>query len=203
MDRKTHWESIYKTKELTDVSWYQPVPETSLRFIKNLDLKKDAKIIDVGGGDSFLPDFLLSEGFTNITVLDISEEAIKRARQRLGERAESVQWIVADASKFIPEEKYDLWHDRAAFHFLTEEAEIENYLKTLKEYTVRGGYAVIGTFSKTGPAKCSGIEIKQYSTGDLINLAAPEFAMLSCENVQHKTPLDRVQDFSFCSFIRQ
>lgn len=203
MDRKDHWEEIYRTKKLNEVSWYQPVPKTSLRFIELLDLKKDAKIIDIGGGDSFLPDFLLAEGFTNITVLDISEEAINRARQRFGIRAELINWIVADASLFTPEEEYDLWHDRATFHFLTEEEQIGKYLNTLKECTARGGYAIIGTFSKTGPTKCSGIEIRQYATDDLVNLLSPDFAKLSCDNVRHEKPSGGVQDFSFCSFKRQ
>src|SRR5690606_33602986 len=166
-DRKLHWEKIYKTKDLTEVSWYQQKPETSLEFIAALKLKKDAKIIDIGGGDSLLADHLLAEGYRNITVLDISEEALKKAKARLGKKAEQINWVVADAAEFSPSEKYDLWHDRAALHFLTSEDQIKKYLKNLNDSLKRGGHAIIGAFSEKGPTKCSGIEIKQYSLHEL------------------------------------
>ena len=162
-DRKTHWENIYGTRKLTDVSWYQPKPEASLNYIAEWGLRKNVHIIDVGGGDSFLVDFLLSEGYSNITVLDISEKALEKAKSRLGEKANLVTWIVTDAASFRPNYKYDLWHDRAAFHFLTDETDISNYLKTLEDSINPGGYVILGTFSEKGPLKCSGIEIKQYS----------------------------------------
>jgi ubiquinone/menaquinone biosynthesis C-methylase UbiE len=123
-DRKKHWENIYQTKELKNVSWFEPTPETSLAFFKQFNVPKNAKIIDVGGGDSFLVDNLLNQGYTDITILDISEAALNRAKERLGLKAANVKWIVADAASFEPTEKYDFWHDRAAFHFLTEEKEI-------------------------------------------------------------------------------
>ena len=124
--RKKHWEEIYKTKQLTEVSWYQPTPETSLKFFEEFKIPRTAKVIDVGGGDSLLVDHLLDLGYTNITVLDISKNAIERSMKRLGEKSKMVKWIEADASSFKPEEKYDLWHDRATFHFLTDENEIIN-----------------------------------------------------------------------------
>lgn len=127
MSTQEHWDHIYRTKKLTEVSWYEPIPETSLEFIKGMNLPKDAAIIDVGGGDSFLADFLLMEGYSNINVLDISEEALDRVKKRLTERAAEIEWIVADITDFKPEGKYDPWHDRAAFHFLTEENHIKNY----------------------------------------------------------------------------
>ena len=114
--RKEHWENIYGTKELKDVSWFQPLPETSLNFLKEFNVPKNAAIIDVGGGDSLLVDHLLAEGYTDISVLDISEKALERAKSRLGEKASHIKWIVSDASEFKPERKYDFWHDRAAFH---------------------------------------------------------------------------------------
>lgn len=162
-DRKKHWENIYHTKELKDVSWFQPTPESSLNFIKQFNVPTNAKLIDIGGGDSFLVDHLLDLGYQDISVLDISAAAIDRAKQRLGEKAKKVKWIVADAATFKPTEQYDFWHDRAAFHFLTNEKEISNYLETAEQNINPTGVLVIGTFSEQGPEKCSGIEIKQYS----------------------------------------
>ncbi len=162
-NRKKHWETIYQTKELKDVSWFQPTPETSLDFVKQCKVPTTAKVIDIGGGDSFLVDNLLDLGYQDISVLDISAAAIERAKHRLGDKAKNVTWIVADAATFKPTEKYDFWHDRAAFHFLTNEQEISNYLETAHQNINPNGVLVIGTFSEQGPKKCSGIEIKQYS----------------------------------------
>ncbi|MFD1095614.1 class I SAM-dependent methyltransferase [Salegentibacter chungangensis] len=202
-DRKQHWEEVYDKKKLTEVSWYQPIPETSLDFIEGFRLQKDAKIIDVGGGDSFLVDHLLERGYTNITVLDISAKAIERAKQRLGEKAGKVTWIVSDAAEFQPEEQYDVWHDRAAFHFLTEEPKIESYLENLKKGVKPGGYVVLGTFSEKGPEKCSGLFIHQYSKEEMSGLFREGFKMLKCINVDHKTPSEKIQNFTFCSFRKE
>ena len=161
-DRKEHWEKIYQTKALEDVSWYQQTPETSLDFFRYYHVPKTARIIDIGGGDSLLVDHLLADGYQNITVLDISEAAISRAKQRLGQNANKVTWIVADASSFSPVEKYDFWHDRAAFHFLTEEAEISSYIQTAQQAIHPAGNFVFGTFLENGPDKCSGITVRQY-----------------------------------------
>ncbi|TXB60105.1 class I SAM-dependent methyltransferase [Phaeodactylibacter luteus] len=199
-DRKNHWESIYQTKQLNEVSWYEPTPETSLDFLKQFDVPKSAKIIDIGGGDSFLVDHLLDKGFQDITVLDISEAAIARAKKRLGDRAESVKWIVADASKFQPVEQYDFWHDRAAFHFLTDEKEVSNYLQTAQKSIKPSGVLVIGTFSEQGPKKCSGIEIKQYSEKTMTERLKNFFEKIQCITIDHKTPFDTIQNFVFCSF---
>ena len=160
-DRKKHWEQIYQTKQLSEVSWYQPTPDTSLKFFEQFNIPKEAKIIDVGGGDSLLVDHLLERGYENITVLDISESALARAKLRLGERASLVKWIIADAATFKPTGQYDFWHDRAAFHFLTQEDEIGDYINTVQQSITPSGILVIGTFSEQGPKKCSGIEIKQ------------------------------------------
>lgn len=197
-DRKTHWENIYGAKKLTDVSWYQPKPEVSLNYIAGLQLKKNVQIIDIGGGDSFLVDFLLSEGYSNITVLDISEKALERAKSRLGDTGSNVKWIEADAADFRLNNKYDLWHDRAAFHFLTDEKEIDNYLNTLEDSINPGGIVILGTFSEKGPTKCSGIEIKQYSIEDMSKLLSPAFELIGCENQDHTTPTGSVQNFTFC-----
>lgn len=199
-DRRKHWENIYQTKELKDVSWFQPTPETSLGFFKQFSVPTTAKVIDIGGGDSFLVDHLLDLGYQDISVLDISATAIERAKQRLGDKAKNVKWIVADAATFKPTEKYDFWHDRAAFHFLTSEQEITNYLETAQENINPTGILVIGTFSEQGPKKCSGIEIKQYSEKTMTDRLEKFFEKIKCITVDHKTPFDTVQNFVFCSF---
>ena len=200
IDRKAHWENIYQTKQLNEVSWYQPLPETSLQFIEESKLPYSAKIIDVGGGDSYLVDHLLEKGYQDITVLDISEAAIERAKQRLGESASRVTWIVADASQFEPTTQYDFWHDRAAFHFLTDEAEIAHYIQTAHHAINPNGVLLIGTFSEEGPKKCSGIEIKQYSEQSLLASLSHLFNKIKCVTIDHHTPFDTVQNFIFCSF---
>lgn len=200
LNRKKHWENIYQTKELKDVSWYQPTPETSLYFFKQCKVSKNAKVIDIGGGDSLLVDHLIDLGYQDISVLDISAAAINRAKQRLGEKAENVKWIVADAATFKPKEKYDFWHDRATFHFLTDEQEISNYLQTAQENINTSGILVIGTFSEQGPKKCSGIEIKQYSETSMTDRLKKFFKKIKCITVDHKTPFDTIQNFVFCSF---
>lgn len=202
-NKKSHWNNIYRTKASEEVSWYQPKPETSLEFISELKLKKNARIIDVGGGDSHLVDHLLEIGYKDITVLDISEEAINRTKSRMGKKAEKIKWIVADAAEFSTSEAYDLWHDRAAFHFLTQEDQIQNYLKNLERSLVPGGFVVLGTFSEKGPSKCSGIDIRQYSLHELSELFTADFETLKCQNVDHITPTGTVQNFSFCSFKRE
>lgn len=202
MDRKKHWEEIYQSKNIEEVSWFQASPTTSLQFVNEFNLPLSARIIDVGGGDSFMVDELLKMGYRNITVLDISETAIRKAQDRLGEKAKSVKWIVADAAGFQPEETYDFWHDRAAFHFLTDKQEISNYVDTISSYVKPGGYLVLGTFSEQGPTKCSGIEIKQYSESTMISLLRNFFNKIKCITVDHRTPSNTLQNFIFCSFRR-
>ncbi len=199
-NRKKHWETIYQTKELKEVSWYQPTPKTSLDFIKKFDVSTTSKIIDIGGGDGFLVDHLLELGFQDITVLDISEAAIERAKNRLGAKSKSVKWIIEDVLNFIPTEKYDFWHDRAAFHFLTKQEEIDSYVEKATSFIQKNGILVIGTFSKQGPKKCSGIEIRQYSEESLKKCFEGRFQKLECIYVDHYTPFETIQNFVFCSF---
>lgn len=200
LNRKEHWENIYQTKELTEVSWYQPTPTTSLDFFTKFNVPKTAKIIDIGGGDSFLVDHLLELGYQNITVLDISAAAIERAKQRLGTRAGEVKWIVADASNFTPTEQYDFWHDRAAFHFLTNEQDISSYIKTAHRNITPTGVLVIGTFSEQGPKQCSGIDIKQYSEATMTERFKNHFHKMDSKTTDHQTPSGSIQNFVFCSF---
>jgi ubiquinone/menaquinone biosynthesis C-methylase UbiE len=199
-DRKKHWENIYQNKDLQNLSWYEATPTTSLEFLKQFNVPVTAKIIDVGGGDSLLADHLLALGYKDITVLDISEAALDKAKKRLGDKASMVKWIVADAATFQANETYDFWHDRAAFHFLTSEKEIDSYINTIKQNLNTDGILVVGTFSEEGPKKCSGIEIKQYSEATLSNRLQKFFKKVKCIKVDHKTPLNTIQNFIFCSF---
>ncbi|MEG9328379.1 Methyltransferase domain-containing protein [Salinimicrobium catena] len=201
-DRKEHWNKVYENKKPTEVSWYEPMPETSLDYIAECKLEKDAAIIDIGGGDSFLAEFLIGKGYTDITVVDISENALIRAKERLGEKAGDITWIVADAAEFEPQRQYDLWHDRAAFHFLTEDAQVKKYLQNVKQAVKPGGFVVMGTFSENGPTKCSGIEIRQYSIKQMQDLFADGFTAMNCKNLDHNTPSGGTQNFTFCSFKR-
>jgi 2-polyprenyl-3-methyl-5-hydroxy-6-metoxy-1,4-benzoquinol methylase len=199
-DRKSHWEKIYKTKSLQEVSWYQPVPKTSLSFFRELKVSKKAKIIDIGGGDSLLVDHLLAAEFENITVLDISEKAIERAKYRLGDKADKVNWLIGDIAELELTEQYDVWHDRAAFHFLRAKQEILHYTNLCYHKTRQNGFVIIGTFSDTGPVKCSGIEIQQYSKKSLMANFGDKFEKVKCIQVDHNTPFDTTQNFIFCSF---
>ena len=202
-DRKRHWENIYATKALEQLGWHQPTPEVSLKFIEALNLSKDANIIDIGGGDSYLVDNLMNLGYTHLTVLDISGTAVEKAKQRLGKKAESVDWIVEDVIDFVPALQYDLWHDRAAFHFLLDHHEIEHYLLKLSAGIKPGGYLVIGTFSESGPTKCSGCDIKQYSAHDLASQLKNTFELVECISTDHITPSEMIHNYTFCCFKRQ
>ncbi|WP_119081211.1 class I SAM-dependent methyltransferase [Chitinophaga alhagiae] len=202
-NRKDHWETVYATKRPDEVSWTQDVPQTSLDFIRSFNLPKTASIIDVGGGDSKLADFLLNEGFENITVLDISAVALDRVKARLGERASRIRWVVQDVTAFEPAAAFDLWHDRATFHFLTTEEQISKYLDTITRNVKKGGHAVIGTFSTSGPEKCSGLPIQQYNEETLGQRLQAGFEKIKCITEDHTTPFHTTQNFLFCSFRRK
>ncbi|MCU0468188.1 MAG: class I SAM-dependent methyltransferase [Arcicella sp.] len=203
-NRKTHWESVFTNKKPTDVSWFQEKPTTSLEFIRSLNLPKDAQIIDVGGGDSFLVDYLLKDGFENITVLDISEKALEKAKKRLENDAEKVTWIVCDIVDYQENtSKYDVWHDRAAFHFLTEKNQVEAYLSIAAKSVKNSGFMSVGTFSEQGPTKCSGLEIKQYSEYSMTATFEENFRKIKCINENHETPFNTIQNFTFCTFQRK
>lgn len=201
-DRKKHWEHIFETKKHDEVSWFEEKPEISLAFLHGFNLPPTANIIDIGGGDSFFVDNLIELGYQNITVLDISAKAIDRAKSRLGQKSAKVTWIVSDMTEFRPETKYDFWHDRAAFHFLTDKEDIDTYITLLKTSITIGGYLVIGTFSDKGPTKCSGLEIKQYSEMSMSAIVGDCFQKLTCITIDHKTPFETIQNFLFCSFRR-
>ena len=197
---KKHWDNIYATKGMKEVSWFQEVPQTSLDLIASLRLKKDASIIDIGGGDGFLVDHLLKLGYINITVLDISKNAIKRAKERLGKDSNKVKWIVSDITEFEPIDKYDVWHDRAVFHFFTQEKDINNY-KELVDSAV-SGYFLLATFSDEGPNKCSGLEICKYSELDLQKKFKGTFNVVDSFKENHNTPFETIQNFTFSVFSK-
>ncbi|ASZ14987.1 class I SAM-dependent methyltransferase [Chitinophaga pendula] len=197
---KEHWEHIYQTRQPDDVSWTQAVPSMSLSLIKQLNLAKDARIIDIGGGDSMLVDFLLNEGYTNLAVLDISAHSLERAKQRLGKSADLITWIEADINDFKPEHTYDLWHDRAAFHFLRDPDQQYRYVQTAA--IAATSHLIIGTFSISGPTKCSGLAIQQYDEKSMEDRFAPLFRKITCSTEDHKTPAGKLQNFIFCTFER-
>lgn len=199
---KSHWEKIYSSKSPHEVSWTQEDPTTSLAFIHSFHLPKSAALIDIGGGESKLVDRLLDEGFEDITVLDISQQALERSRSRLGEKGRNVHWINADITDFHPERMYHLWHDRATFHFCTTPHQIEKYLQSARESIISDGYMTLGTFSTEGPTKCSGLEIRQYSEETLSQQLRDGFEKIRCITENHETPFHTIQNFLFCSFSR-
>ena len=195
---KEHWENIYATKGMQDVSWFQKVPTTSLELIKQFAKNKQDAILDIGGGDGFLVDNLLVLGYTDITVLDISENAIDRAKKRLGKLADKVKWIVADITEFVPKQEYVIWHDRAVFHFLTHLDDKENYRELVN--TAVSGYFILAAFSDQGPSKCSGLEICKYAKQDLQDFFSIHFRMISSFKYNHPTPFGTYQNFIFSVF---
>ncbi len=200
MERKDHWDTVYSTKNENQVSWTQPVPARSLSSINSFNLPKSAKIIDIGGGNGTLAEHLLKAGYENITVLDISGAAIEKTKKRLGKLADKINWIAQDIVDFNPEEDYDIWHDRATFHFLTEDHQKEAYLRLVNKYAK--GYISLGTFSIDGPIKCSGLPIQQYDQSAMEQFLKVNFTLMDCVHEDHTTPFDTVQKFIFCDFKR-
>lgn len=202
-DEKEHWEKVFATKTEKEVSWFQTYPKTSIEFLELFNLPLDADIIDVGGGDSHFVDALLDKGYKNIYVLDISANAIERAKKRLGTRANDVTWIVSDITDFVRPIKFDFWHDRAAFHFLTSEEKVFKYVSIAESAIKDNGYLILGTFSENGPKKCSGLEIQQYNETSMSARFEVKFNRIKCITEDHTTPFNTVQNFLFCSFRKK
>lgn len=194
---KPHWTNVYETKAVDGVSWFQQTPDLSLSLIKQALPDTGGAILDVGGGASVLVDSLLDEGYGDITVLDIAEPALKHSQVRLGEKAADVSWIVADATLFETDRRFDLWHDRACFHFLTDEAARERYVERLKSYLSPGGIAIIASFAKDGPLKCSGLDIVQYDADLLQRTLGDVFSLEDEKTEAHETPWGSVQNFAY------
>ena len=204
MHSKDHWEKVYSTKAADDVSWFQPHADMSMRLIHDGGLSKGAAIIDVGGGASTLVDDLLNEGYGNITVLDLSGAALETSRSRLGPLADGVQWMEADIThaEFEPH-SLDLWHDRAVFHFLTDKADRQKYVETMKRTLIPEGHVVIATFAIDGPEKCSGLDVCRYDAPAMSAELGAEFQLLEQVNETHVTPWSMEQRFSYFRFARR
>ncbi|SMF27864.1 Methyltransferase domain-containing protein [Tistlia consotensis] len=202
-DARHHWDDTYAAKTDTQTSWYQPLPRRSLDLIRAAAPSRSAGIIDVGGGTSRLVDELLRDGRSDLTVLDISEIAIARSRARLRRRADSVAWIVADVTRWRPRRTWDVWHDRAVFHFLTDRDAQDAYIAALKRGTHAGSAVILATFAPTGPERCSGLPVQRYSPGSLAARLGADFALDFEASEAHQTPFGTTQDFSYAAFSRR
>lgn len=202
LSRKNHWENIYSTKESTEVSWFQQRPGYSLDLIKATRVDTSAYIIDIGGGASTLVDFLLDAGYQDLAVLDISHGAIKQTKSRLGNVANKVTWIEEDITSFSSVRPFQVWHDRAVFHFLTADEDRASYVRMLTGALKPGSHAIIATFSLDGPEKCSGLEIVRYSAETLSGVLGDAFQLVETSTEKHVTPGGVTQSFIYCRFIR-
>jgi SAM-dependent methyltransferase len=202
VDRHAHWQNVYETKGEKEVSWFQESPSISLDMVHATALKLTASIIDIGGGTSRLIDTLLDEGFGAITILDVSEKALETARARLGARASKVQWVAADVTTWEPAQTFDLWHDRAAFHFLTEPSDRAAYGERVSKAVRPGGHVIIGTFAPDGPERCSGLPVLRHDARSLAETLGPPFELVESRHHDHHTPTGGIQRFQFSRFRR-
>jgi SAM-dependent methyltransferase len=199
MNTQLHWEKVYGSKAADEFIWFRPHLQTSMSFIGRSAQDRSARIIDVGGGESTLVDDLLGRGYKNVTLLDISETAIAVTKVRLGERADCVEWLVGNVTTIgLPVDTYDVWHDRAVFHFLTSAAERAAYVGRVKRSVRSGGHVIIGTFGPEGPAKCSGLNVKGYDAGSLHGEFGRRFRLIDSTNELHQTPFGTTQQFVYC-----
>jgi SAM-dependent methyltransferase len=201
-DRRAHWDSVYRTKREDEVSWFQANPSLSLDLICAAGVERHASIIDVGGGASRLVDALSEKGFANLTVLDVSEAAMEKTKARLGARAAGVTWIVADVTTWEPACSYDVWHDRAAFHFLTAPADRAAYARRVLQAVRPGGHVIIGTFALDGPERCSGLPVARHSAESIGHVLGPSFELIETRREDHQTPMGGSQKFQFSRFQR-
>ena len=201
--RQSHWENVYTTKGENEVSWYQQSPAPSFELIMQAGATHASAIIDIGGGASRLVDHLVDHGFEDITVLDLSAAALEAARRRLESRADRVHWVVADATAWEPVKAYDIWHDRAAFHFLTDENDRAAYIARLARGVKAGGHAIIGTFALDGPEKCSGLPVARYDSASLTLALGSGFRLVHTRRHEHATPWGSRQMFQFSVFRRE
>lgn len=199
-ERKKHWEAVYGSRAAEETSWYQRRPDISLDMIRDACPDRDAGLIDVGGGASTLVDHLLSDGYSDLTVLDLSAAALAQAQTRLGEAARRVAWLEADVTRFEPPRRWALWHDRAAFHFLVDRADRQAYLQRLGAALTPGGQVIIATFAPDGPPRCSGLEVVRYDAETLAAELGPPYSLLESRWETHRTPQGREQRFGFHRF---
>lgn len=199
MQSKDHWELVYTTKATAGVSWFQEHARQSVQLIQQAGVARDAGIIDVGGGASTLIDDLLNEGYTRVSVLDLSEAALAASQSRLGQRADDISWLVGDITRVnLPRHAYDVWHDRAVFHFLTSPEEREAYVQTVLRAVKPGGHVIVATFAEDGPEKCSGLPVMRYTADELHAEFGAPFTLLQQEREEHHTPFGTVQNFIYC-----
>jgi ubiquinone/menaquinone biosynthesis C-methylase UbiE len=199
MNKKTHWENVYQTKSDQQISWYREHLDNSLQMILKTKVGKDAAIIDVGGGNSTLADDLLDNGFADISILDISAKAMEKSRERLGNRAEQIEWIEADITNILlPENYYDVWHDRAVFHFLTDATDREKYVNRVMRSLKVGGHIIVASFGENGPLKCSGLDVVRYNPETMHDEFGSKFRLISSLNETHNTPFGTTQEFIYC-----
>lgn len=203
LERQAHWQNVYLSKGERDVSWFQESPAIFLDLIKATGVGPDASIIDIGGGASRLVDALLIDGFRALTVLDLSEKALAASRDRLGSRADQVTWIVADVTAWQPAKEYDVWHDRAAFHFLTEPSDRAKYAECMRKAVRPGGHVIIGTFALDGPERCSGLPVVRHGSGSIGEMLGRSFNFIETRRHDHQTPLGAIQHFQFSRFQRE
>lgn len=203
MDSRQHWEAVYRQKGECDVSWFELYPDRSLSLIRAAQLQKDDAIIDIGGGASRLVDHLIADGLREVTVLDISENGLGKARLRLGVQSREVHWIVADITHWEPERSYRLWHDRAVFHFLVDPAEQAAYKQCLESALMPGGTAIFATFAPDGPTRCSGLPVERHSPGSLAAWLGENFEWVSSERAEHLTPTGNRQPFQYSVFVKR
>jgi SAM-dependent methyltransferase len=202
-DRSSHWETVYAIRGENQVSWFQESPAISLALIRATQATKDAAIIDIGGGASRLADALLHEGYRSIAVLDLSAHALEAAKTRIGASSDRIDWIVADVTSWTPARTYDVWHDRAAFHFLTTPGDRAAYRDRLRRAVIAGGHVIIGTFALDGPEKCSGLPVQRYDGKSLAAELGSEFELVETRTEMHRTPWDSTQSFQFSRFRRR
>jgi len=200
--RKDHWEHVYSGKKSTEESWYQQHPQHSLELIKATGADASARIIDIGGGATTLIDLMLDAGFQNLSVLDISHNAIEQAKSRLGARADKVTWLEHDITEFSPDEPYELWHDRAVFHFLTDKLDRSSYVRTMSRALKPGAHAIIATFDLNGAEQCSGLDVACYSPDTLLAVLGDNFQLVETSTEVHVTPRVSKQNFVYCRFKR-
>jgi SAM-dependent methyltransferase len=199
MNKQEHWEKVYRTKARDEVSWFREHLDTSLRMIANTGVTKDAAIIDVGGGNSTLVDDLLERGFADVSVLDISAQAINDSKQRLGPKASNVNWLNEDiTSAHLPSDHYDLWHDRAVFHFLTDAEDRRKYVDLVMRSLKLGGHIIVASFGLEGPEKCSGLDVVRYSPESMHDEFGGDFRLVDSVGESHHTPFGTTQDFVYC-----
>ena len=201
-NRKDHWEHVYSGKKPTEVSWYQQHPQHSLELIKATGVDVSARIIEIGGGASTLVDCMLDAGYQNLTVLDIAHGAIEQAKSRLGARADKVAWLEHDITKFSADEPYDIWHDRAVFHFLTDKLDRSSYVHAMSRALKPGAHAIIATFDLNGPEQCSGLDVVRYSPDTMSAVLGDSFQLVETSVEQHVTPRGTLQSFVYCRFKR-